>query len=219
MKNLGLHRLESKSWRANQQDGLFDLFFGILFLGLGMGSLAEWLGGAEIVNLLVLMGIQFGGALLLWLGRRRYTAPRVGRVLFAAPRKRRIRTTRIVLGACVAVTATIVVLTAVAGRSGGLFAGSISRYTVSATASVLVFLPLAAIAYFQEFPRVLVHAGLFAAAEFGGTVLERLDGVPFPCTIAFGAAALISATIGIVIFTRFMRIPIARMDEEADDEA
>ncbi|MCK4355448.1 hypothetical protein KAW44_00035, partial [Candidatus Bipolaricaulota bacterium] len=63
MKNLSLRRLESESWRANQQDGLFDLFFGILFLGLGMGSLAEWLGGAEIVNLLVLMGIQFGGAL------------------------------------------------------------------------------------------------------------------------------------------------------------
>ena len=127
MESLSLRWLERKSWRANQQDGLFDLFFAILFLGLGMGSLVEWLGGAEIMNLLVLMGIQFGGALLLWLGRCRYTAPRLGRVWFAAPRKRRIRTTRIVLGACVAVTTTIVVLTAVAGRSGGLFAGSVSR--------------------------------------------------------------------------------------------
>lgn len=219
MNNIGLRQLESKSWRANQQDGLFDLCLAVLFLGLAMGSLAEFLHAPEIMNLVVLMAIQFGGVLALCLGRRKITAPRIGRVRFAAPRRRRNRTTVIVLGICVAITASIVAMTAIAGRVGGLFAGPVSRYTVSAIASLLVFIPLAAIAYFQEFPRILLHAALFVAAEFGGTVLEKALRVPAPRTIAFGAAAAISAAVGIVILVRFIRIPIVQVDKEEIDEA
>ncbi len=219
MKYIGLRQLENKSWRANQQDGLFDLCLAVLFLGLAMGSLAEFLHGPEIINLVVLMVIQLGGVLALCLGRRKITAPRIGRVKFAAPRRRRNRTTIIVLGACVAITVLIVVLTAIAGRVGGLFAGPVSRYTVSAIASLLVFIPLAAIAYFQEFPRILLHAALFVAAEFGGTVLEGAQRVPAPRAIAFGAATTISAAVGIVILVRFMRVPIVQVDKEEFDEA
>jgi len=206
MQNLNLRMLESKTWRANQQDGLFDLFFGALFLGIALSQLADGLWSNDAVTLAVLICTQFGGALGLWLARRAFTQPRIGVVRFAPPRKRRLRTMRLILAVCVAVTLALAVLTALSVRVGGPFAGPVSRYTVSAIAAGLILVPLAAIAYFQEFPRILVHAMLFLGAEFGGTWLERQTSVSSPRAILFGVAALTSATIGVVLFVRFLRL-------------
>jgi hypothetical protein len=215
MEKLSLRWLESKSWRANQRDGLFDLFFATLFLGLGMGALADWLGAPDGVPLAVGVAIQVAGVVFLWLARRWITAPRLGRVRFGASRRRRVRTTRLVLAACVAVTAGVVTLTALGGLSGR----TVSRLTVSAIAALLVFVPLAAIAYFQEFPRMLLYAALFAAGEFGGTLLEGVAGLPAPRTIAFGGSALVSAAIGATILLRFLRLPPLDLGQEDGDGA
>jgi len=215
MENLSLRQLESKTWRANQRDGLFDLFFAALFLGLGMAALADWLGAPDGVPLAVGVVIQGVGVLSLWLGRRWITAPRLGRVRFGAARRQRVRTTRLVLAACVLMTAGVVTLTALGGLSGK----TVSRLTVSAVAALLVFVPLAAIAYFQEFPRMLVYAALFAVGEFGGTLLEGIDGLPAPRTIAFGVSALASAAIGATILLRFLRLPLLGPEQEDRDGA
>ncbi|MCX6099699.1 MAG: hypothetical protein NTX69_06760 [Candidatus Bipolaricaulota bacterium] len=207
MQNLNLRMLESKTWRANQQDGLFDLFFGALFLGIALSQLADGLWGNDAVTLAVLICTQFGGALGLWLARRAFTQPRIGVVRFGALRKRRIRTTSIVLSFCVAATVALVVLTALSERGVSFLSGPVSRYTVSAVAAGLILIPLAAIAYFQEFPRILVHAMLFLGAEFGGTWLERQASVPFPHAVTFGVASLVSAGVGMTLLIRFLRVP------------
>ncbi len=222
MQNLNLRLLESKTWRANQRDGLFDLFFSALFLGVALSQLADGLWGNDAVTLAVLICIQFGGALGLWLARRMFTQPRIGVVRFAPPRKRRLRTTSLVLAVCVAITLALVVLTSLSVRVGGPSAGPVSRYTVSAIAAALILLPLAAMAYFLEFPRILIHAVLFVGAEFGGTWLERQTSVPFPRAILFGVAALASAAIGGVLFVRFLRLKPekpAAVDAERADHA
>jgi hypothetical protein len=207
MQNLNLRMLESKTWRANQQDGLFDLFFGALFLGIALSQLADGLWGNEPATLAVLVCIQFGGAGGLWLARRQITQPRIGVVRFTPSRKRRVRTACIVLSFCVAATVALVVLTALSERGVSFSSGPVSRYTVSAVAAALVLTPLAVIAYFQEFPRILVHAALFLGAEFGGTWLERGGSVPFPRAVTFGAAALVSAAVGASLLLRFLQIP------------
>ncbi len=148
--------------------------------------------------------MQFCGAAGLWWARRRITQPRLGVVRFAAGRVRRIRTTSIVLAVCVAATLALVLLTALGGRAGNPFAGPVSRITVSAVAAALILIPLALIALFQEFPRILAHGALFATAEFGGTWLEATT-LRFPRAVTFGAAALCSATIGAVLLVRFLR--------------
>ena len=73
MQNLNLRLLESKTWRTNQQDGLFDLFIGVLFLGIAFAQVADGLWDSEAASLGVLVCVQFGGAAGLWLARRRLT--------------------------------------------------------------------------------------------------------------------------------------------------
>jgi len=215
VQNLNLRSLESKTWRANQQDGLFDLFFGALFLGVALSQLADGLWGNDAVTLAVLICTQSGGALGLWLARRAFTQPRIGVVRFAPPRKRRLRTACLILAVCVAVTLALVILTALSIQGGGPFAGPVSRYTVSAIASALILIPLAVIAYFQEFPRILVHAMLFIGAELGGTWLEQSTRAPFPRAITFGAAAVVSAFVGAVLLVRFLSIQPEGPSDEA----
>jgi hypothetical protein len=213
MQDLNLRLLESKTWRANQQDGLFDLFLAVLFLGIALSQVADGLWHSEGASLGVLVGVQSCGAVGLWCARRRITQPRLGVVRFAAERVRRIRTTAIVLAVCVAATLALVVLTAVGGRGGSPFAGPVSRVTVSAIAAGLVLIPLTLMALFLEFPRILAHGVLFAAAEFGGTWLEE-TALPFPRAVTFGAAAVCSAAIGAVLLVRFLRAAQVRMTSE-----
>lgn len=220
MQTLDLQRLESNVWRGNQHDGLFDLFFGSLFLGIAMSQLADqiWHNGA--VTLIVLTCLQFGGALALWLARRTFTQPRIGTVRFASLRRRRILRTRAFLVLCVGATLALVVLTATSTQEGGLFRGPMSRTTVSAVASGLILTVLAALALLQEFPRLLVHAVLFAGAEFGGTWLEQGALLPFPRVLTFGVAAVVSSAIGITLLRRFLQrkpVELADLGTERED--
>lgn len=204
MNHLNLRSLESETWRANQRDGLFDLFFAVLFLGIALSQVADGVWHSEGATLGILVGVQSCGAAGLWWARRRITQPRLGVVRFAAERVRRIRTTRIALAVCVAATLALVLLTALGGRPGNPFAAPVSRVTVSAVAAGLVLIPLALIALFMEFPRILAHGVLFAAAEFGGTLLEGTS-LHFPRAITFGVAAFCSAVIGATLLVRFLR--------------
>ncbi len=218
MQELNPVRLESSAWRAHQRDGLFDLFFAALFLGVALSQLADGLLESASATLGVLAAVQFGGAACLWWARRRITRPRLGVVRFARPRIRRMRAATVVLASFVLFTAALVVLTALAVQRGSSPSGLVSRYTVSAVAGVLVFFPLAAIAYFLDCPRVLVHAALFGGAEFAGTWLERATIVPMPRVITFGAAAVISTAIGAFLLARFLRLPRPQLGRVEDGE-
>lgn len=206
MLDFNLRTMESRTWRANQQDGLFDLFFAVLFLGIALAQMADGWWDNEFATLGLLVGIQSGGAAGLWWARRRITQPRIGVVRFTSARKRRVRTTTVLLALCVAATASLVVLTALSGRGVPPFSHPVSRTTVSAIVAALVLTPLAAMAYFLEFPRILVHAGLFLAAEFGGTWLEHEAALPAPHAVTFGAAAIASGVIGAMLLLRFLRM-------------
>jgi len=200
--DLNLRQLESSTWRANQRDGLFDLFFATIFLGLAVSQLADGLWESEAATLSLLVGIEALGALGLWQARRWITRPRLGLVKFAPARKRRLRAGAIVLALCVAATVALVVMTSL---SAGVFARPVSRAAVSCLVAALILVPLAAIAYFQQFPRILVHGMLFVGAEFAGTWLEAEKLLPFPRAVTFGGACLVSAAVGVTLLVRFLR--------------
>lgn len=217
MNDLNLRALESQTWRANQRDGLFDLFFAVIFVGLALSQLADglWDNGAATLGLLI--AVEAAGAVGLWQARRRITRPRLGVVHFAAARKRRVLVTRIVLALCVTATLALVLVT---GLSTGGFSRLVTRTTVSAVAAAVILVPMTAIALLQDFPRILLHAMLFVGAEFGGTLLEGQAAVPFPRAILFAVAATISAAVGGVILWRFLTTtrPLVEVDAQEEKE-
>ncbi|MBU0595844.1 hypothetical protein KJ567_04075, partial [Candidatus Bipolaricaulota bacterium] len=134
----------------------------------------------------------------------RLTLPRTGVARFGTNRRRRVGWTRIVLGISVLVTLALFALVSIARFAPIDRLHFLGDYGPSALIGVVIMLPLAALAITLEVPRLVVHGLLFVAAEFA-TAAALLRGIPFAGTMAFGAASVISLTLGIVVFARFLR--------------
>jgi hypothetical protein len=217
MNELSLRTIESRSWKARQQDGLFDLYFGGLMLAISLSALVEAFGAAPVARLVVLMVLQLSAAGGFALAKRRYATPRMGAVKFGAGRAQRSRILGIALGVCVLVTAALVVLTALGQSPVDLFS-QLGRYALPTVVTLVVGIPLTAVAVFLELGRILFHAALFTAATFALAASGHSFMAPIPGAIAFGISGSISVAVGAVIFTRFVRrIPRNRRQGPSDE--
>jgi len=217
MQDLSLRTMEARSWKARQHDGLFDMYFGVLMMAISISALVEAFGAAPIFRLITLVVLQFSAAGGFALAKRRYATPRIGAVKFSSSRMRRTRVLQGALAACVLLTAVLVALTA-SGHSPLQWFARLGAYALPTGVAVVVGLPLMAIAYFLEFPRILIHASLLMSAGFILTALGYDFMDPFPGAIAFGISGSISLAIGTVIFARFVqRIPRNPTEAIADE--
>ena len=205
MTSIRLVDIERHSWRMTNKDGLLDIVFGFMLLGacvsafVGLWDTPDWL------RMGTLSVIQFGGVgFMIWM-RRREVAPRIGRVKFSKKRVKRTRVMRIFLAACVAVTVLLVLLTAFSERLGIASEGATSGWVAWATISAVILVPISVIAVFLDYPRLVLHGSLFVIVEFCLIILGLEDVSPFAPPLLFGAGSLVSFSIGIPIFVRFLR--------------
>jgi len=204
MTNLSLRSIETDTWKARHQDGLFDIYFGLLMWAIALSALVQALGAphpSRIISLVVLQGAAAGAYAL---AKRRLTSGRLGAVRFGAPRLRRSRRLGLLLGACVVITAGIVVLTAM-GRSPLGLLSQLGEYALPTAVALIVGIPLTVVAIALQLTRVLVHAAFFAIAGFSLAAAGRSFMDPVGGSIAFGASGTASITIGLVYLHRFLR--------------
>ena len=214
MTSIRLQDIERQTWRMTNKDGLLDILFGFMLLGACISALVGLWGKPDWVRMVSLITIQFGGVgFMIWM-RRREVLPRIGHVKFAARRARRTRSMRIMLAACVAVTALLVAVTALSGRLGFSFLGDTSALTAWAVITAVIMVPIGGMAIFLDFPRLLLHGSLFVAAEFCLVVIGLEDITPLAAPVVFGLGSVISFSIGIPIFARFVRsVPRVTADD------
>lgn len=215
METLDLRKIESSSWKMGQQAGLFDMYFGILILAIAVSSLVEALGAPTFWRLPVLIVLQLSAAICFALAKRHFLPPRIGEARFSEYRKIRTRTLGIALLLCVTLTAVLVVLTSI-GHSPIHWVLNLGAFALPTAIAVVVGLPLLAMSYFLEFPRILLHVALFIAATYA-LILVGYDVMsPIPGAIAFGTAGSISFLIGIILFVRFLRTTPVRKQEVSE---
>lgn len=202
MNSIRLRDIERRSWRAYQQDGLTDVQFGGLMLAAAVVAILDQLGTppwSRIATLTVLAFPEVG--VILWM-RWRYVAPRLGTVKFAPWRVRRTRAMRILLAACVLATASLVALTSLSKGLGIALPGDLGAWLII---SAVILVPVAGLAIFLDYPRLLVHGGLFVIVEFLHIVIKLPSRLPFGGAVAYGVAASISLAVGIGVYIRFLR--------------
>jgi len=205
MEALNLQGIERKSWRMLHQDGLMDCLFGVIFLAAAVVAVLDQATVPDWVRMTTLMVIQASGVAAMVLLRRRFVAPRLGRVKYARRRVRRMGRLRVLLAVCVLVTAALVALTALSGRLGFTLLGNVGGLGVWLLISAVVFVPIGGIAIVLDYPRLLVYAGLLSGAEFLHIVVELPTRVPYGGACAYALASAIGFSIGIPIFVRFLR--------------
>ena len=180
---IDLRDVERRAWTLYYQDGLWDIFFGLLFLGGGLRALTDnlWF------YLLVAAGI-----LVFILGKRWITLPRLGQIQFSAQRKARTAVVRIVALGAMIVTAVIFILIVTGSDLSGL---PLNWLFVIMVPSVFLLM-----ATMMDFTRLYGYAVLVAVF----TVLGEFVGNPAAAWAQI-IAGLVPLAVGIVLLARFLR--------------
>jgi hypothetical protein len=213
---LNLKELERKAFRSTYQDGLWDVYMGLVVVCMAFFIYRPATGYSPKNIFLLLLAFVFS-YLIFWAGKKFITVPRMGQVTFGPHRKQKLRTLAIILGALILVQAVVVLITTTGWLNAGFGAklssllgeNSLERILVATLGSLFVGPSMLLIAFFNDFGRGYYIGVLMALAVF---LMILLNQPLYPLLIG-----LLIIIPGIVLFVRFLqRYPLP--GAEAADE-
>jgi hypothetical protein len=189
---LDLKAIERKAYTSKYRDGLWEISCGFMVLyWQGFSTLMNSGGGHDWRKWMPLAFVLvFVPVIIVARIRARVTAPRLGIVKPGPVRRKKLRTMGWVLGGLIAVQVLVVFLT-----SRGEF--GLTGMLAPVVGGFIVFLPIAAIAFWNDFTRGFIYAALLGATVSIYMIVNSW--IPF---VAVGGVILLT---GIVVFVRFLR--------------
>lgn len=188
-----LRKLERRAWRSVHADGLIDLFFGWLLL-------TGWL--RDVTGTPAASLLPFAGLLILWLGKRYVTVPRLGVVTFGAHRRARQRRLLLLTGVTVVLMAAVWVLVTAGAVEG---AGRAQGVNLFVTAVILA--AFVGLGWLMDLPRLFAVGLVFAGANF----VRGFTDSPLVHLVA----AVVVTVPGLILLATFVRRhPVAATREE-----
>jgi len=194
---IDLDKLETNVFRTTYQDGLLDMFLGIILLQLAVGPLLTDIGLSDFGAAAVFIPIWLSALLLFFQIKRFITKPRIGNIKPGPVRKAKIVKVNIIL---------LVILSA--GFLIGLLYEDLSQsidFLSPLTFSMMILLLASVSAYYFNIIRLYYYGILIAIAPLIGEILWRYGLVShhgFP--IVFGISSFVLITVGVILFIRFL---------------
>lgn len=182
-KNIDLKEIEKKAWTSYFEDGLWDVFMGLMMLTMGIRALTDNVWFTLMIFAAVLVGP---------LGKKFITIPRIGLVKFGPARKvKQKKLVAVLIISVLAITALLLLL------HSGL---ALSKTLISPIMAIWIAVVFSLLAYFLDFGRLYAYGLLFATSE----VLWGLFGKPIG-PIAHTVFGTVILLIGLAYFIRFLR--------------
>ena len=207
-----LKELERQAFRSTYQDGLWDIYYGLIVVSMALFMSRPETGytWVNIVLMTVVFAVTYG---LFRAGKKFITAPRLGNVVFGEIRKQKKRTMSVVLGVLIFIQVILLLLTALGLfyspmiRVFEQFAGGRNELLfVSLLGAVIVCTGMSITAFFSDFLRGYYIAFLMALAVF---LMLFYKQPVFPVII--GTLIILP---GIMLLIRFLRkYPLARNEQ------
>jgi hypothetical protein len=181
---LDLEKLESSAFRAYFEDGLFDIFFGLMFILSAVRSMAD----DPIFSLTILVAV-----LVPVLGKRMVTYPRLGQVKFREHREKGLLRVMWVTVVLVIASAVIIGLNSVTDLLEGRIVGDLvfGAMFIGITAML---------GHYFEYPLLVVHGVIFAVIALS----NGLAGSDVGAVVGLVGGS-VSVMIGVVNLTTFLR--------------
>ena len=181
-EKIDLKEFERKAWTSYHQDGFYDILFGgMIFLG-GIRGITDVVWFTLLILVL---------PLIVFLGKKYITIPRLGMVKFGKKRKMKSRNLAVMLVISVAATMIIWLLS----YTGVTFVTSL----VSPIMAVWLMFVFAVLAHFLDFKRLYVYGLIIAVTE----VINGLYGIP-KGSIADIISGVVILVIGLSLLMKFM---------------
>jgi len=212
---INLKEIERKAFRSTYQDGLWDMYYGLVVMAMSIFVYRPATGYSP-TNIVLAMLAFFVAGLLLFAGKKYITLPRMGQVKFGPMRKQKMTTLGVILGVLVLLQVALVGLTtqgwlnpeASAKINDFLASRDLMDVAVAAIGALIIGVSFTVMAYFTDFPRGYYIALLSSLAVF---LMIYLNQPIYP--IIIGTLIILP---GLVLFVRFLRDYPLRT--EASDE-
>ena len=199
-EQLDLKSLEKKAWKSFFDDGLWDIYLGLLLGLMGLSGALDKTALSEDQVMMIYLGLMFLVLAAFWLGKKFITAPRIGRVKFKAKKRRKI--------------SAVLFASVIVGLISWWFAASMTNVSPEQRASFKTLFPLiyalnallvfGAIAYFTSFERLYFIGLMFALPVPLNQWLYDSYEINLDYILFIVPTAIIVA-IGVWYFVRFLK--------------
>ena len=207
-ERLNLKELEHKAWRSFFDDGLWDIYLGLLLGLMGISGLLDRSGLSEDWAMGIYIGLLILVMLAFWAGKRFITVPRIGLVKFGRERKVRRIKTALVLFASVVIGLIVMLVTSEVKRGTAPNIPWGTLLPVIWALNMLVVFGL--MGYFLDFQRLYFIGLLYAITIPLNEILLIQTGIKYGPYL-FLAFGLIIVMVGSVYLVRFLRnYPVIR---------
>ena len=202
--------MEKKAWRVNFEDGIFDIYFGIIII-----SFVPHLIFIEILPIPInfLLGpIIIGFALAFFILCKKYLIkPRIGTVKYGRKRKIRKMKTAIILSINVLALLILFLL-----RTSDFWDDLNIPNSVEILIIQLMFvtLPLCLVAYILQYNRLYIIAVLMGSSFFFAELISNFITPPVNILFIFLINGSLIILMGVISLIKFLR---KYQKEEADD--
>jgi energy-converting hydrogenase Eha subunit C len=199
---IDLKELEKKAWKSTFDDGVFEIYFGILHFSLTLGVILDNILSESLSTIITLSFIGLGFIFFL-IAKKYISQPRIGKVRFAKPRIMR----KVKIIGILTINFFILLILFLVGNLNPQFKLILPGYLYGLIVGLLFFiLPLCFVAYFLQFNRLYVIAILTGISFFLDEIFALLMvPEPFDSLLAFGIISTIILSIGFVVFIRFLK--------------
>jgi len=196
IQDINLKELEKKAWKSMFQDGLLDIFFGLMFLVTGFRPLLDDIGISGPWDAIISTMLIFSTVLVYIVGKKFIIIPRMGLVKFGPKRKVRRKKLFVIIAIFIVVTNILLILGITKTASLAHLTGLALYMKRLGIGLLLLGLPISLVGYFTDYKRLYIIAVLVAVAE---SVYGYVGSIGF---VIAGGLILLS---GLVIFIQFLR--------------
>lgn len=212
-QDIDLKNLERKVWTSFFEDGIWDIYLGLLLMGLAVGAFFSDVGLTEQYSIFGHIGVVILAIFFLWLGKRLITLPRMGTVHFGPKGKARITKAQIILAiSCfMGLAAFILVSSTISNVSARQQVMDFIFPSFWVTTMLVVF---SFAAFFLNYRRLYIIGILYAITIPADKILRQLLHIDLT-VLAFGVPALAILVMGFIVLTRFLKkYPLLHEEEE-----
>lgn len=203
-EKINLKELQRKAWRSMFQDGLWDIFLGLLLLNIAAFTLTDEYVANDDIQIILYIGGEIVALSLLWAGKRFITVPRMGKAKFGQYGKVRRSKVRLVLFATVLMG--LIVLLIFEGLSNNRQIAGFPRDYIATGGWVLTMMFAFGLAgYFLDFNRLYLIGAMYALPFPMDILVRELWQTERWVFYIYALPALIILTVGVFYFFRFLR--------------
>ncbi len=157
-ENIDLKKLEKRAYRSTFQDGIWDIYIGMLIMVMGLYDLDPIFGLPDIPGKFIIpLFFTVFAVIFLTVGKKRITVPRMGLVKFGPKRKAAKKKLMVFLISMFFLNIVLLIVP----FTGLLNNLKIDAYFFALGVGLFIAVPFSVVAYFLDFRRLYIYAIIF----------------------------------------------------------